>query len=201
VPDQVTLRRRSTADVPRLVEVLAAQQPLSRYPIRWPLPRPEEFVVRGGEIAAWVAEVGGTVVGHVALLRISPGWEADGFRAATGKPVDRLASVSVLFVDPEVGRRGVGSALLGVAVDHARATGLHPVLDVAVQHDRAVALYRRHGWSVVGEVWPEWLPEGYGPFLVMTPPDVAGPEPGLGGPRSTGQPDTTREPIRERDDE
>ena len=49
----VEIRRRRHEDLPALVEVLAAQQPTSRYPMRWPLPFPiEQFVVRDGELAA-----------------------------------------------------------------------------------------------------------------------------------------------------
>jgi GNAT superfamily N-acetyltransferase len=172
----VRIRLRAAADLPRLVEVLGAQQPISRYPIRWPLPvPPEEFVARDGELGAWVAEVEGTVVGHVSLLEVQPGWEADGFEAATGLPRDRMASVSGLFVDPGATGLGVGTSLLEAALERARELGRFPVLDVAAQHERAVALYRRHGWSVVGETWPDWLPDGFGPFLVMTPPAATTP--------------------------
>lgn len=170
------VRPREAADLPRLVAVLGAQQPISRYPIRWPLPIPAvEFVARAGELGAWVAEVDGAVVGHVSLLEVQPGWEADGFEAATGVARDVMASVSGLFVHPGATGLGVGTALLGAALERARGLGRFPVLDVAAQHEKAVALYRRHGWSVVGETWPDWLPDGFGPFLVMTPPDAPAP--------------------------
>ncbi|MBM6399725.1 GNAT family N-acetyltransferase [Phycicoccus sp. MQZ13P-5] len=155
--------------MPRLVEVLAAQQSGSGYPVRWPLPFPaEEFVVRSGELGAWVAEVSGAVAGHVALLHPAVGWEADAFTDALGEPAERLAAVSTLFVDPGSRGLGVGSRLLEVAVGSARAVGRRPVLDVVQEHSPAADLYRRRGWRVVGEVRPHWLPPDRRPVLLMT---------------------------------
>lgn len=171
----VTLRDREPADLPRLVEVLAAQQAGSGYPVRWPLPFPaEEFVVRSGELGAWVAEVDGVVAGHVALLHPATGWEAEAFRDALGLPSERMATVSTLFVDPERRGGGVGTRLIDVAVARARALGRVPVLDVVQEHSPAAALYRRRGWRVVGEVRPHWLPADRRPVLLMTLDDPAG---------------------------
>lgn len=169
MPIAVSVRLRAASDVPRLVEVLEAQQPGSEYPVRWPLPFPaEQFVVRDGELGAWVVEVDGAVAGHGALLHPADGWEADGFTAALGLPVERMASVSTLFVDP--GRRGLGlgTRLLDVAVGRARELGRVPVLDVVQEHSPAADLYRRRGWRVVGETRPPWLPADRRPVLLMT---------------------------------
>lgn len=167
----VTLRERRADDLPRLEAVLAAQQPLTGYPVRWPLPFPvTEFLARSGELGAWVAELEGRVVGHVSLVHPRAGWEADGWVAGTGRPASALAAVSVLFVDPAAGRRGVGSALLARAVERARALGRHPVLDVVQENAAAVLLYRARGWRVVGEARPPWLPEDREPVLLMALP-------------------------------
>lgn len=165
----VTVRARRPGDVPRLVELLGAQQAGSGYPVRWPLPFPvEEFLVREGELGAWVAVVGGEVVGHVSVLRPRAGWEAEGWVAGTGEPVERLAAVAVLFVDPAAGGRGVGTVLLGRAVSYIREVGRVPVLDVVQEHSVAADLYRRRGWRVVGEARPPWLPRDRRPVLLMT---------------------------------
>lgn len=169
MPSPVTVRPRAADDVPALVEVLAAQQPASGYPVRWPLPFPvEQFVVREGELGAWVAEADGDVAGHAALLHPADGWEAEAFTAAMGVPAERLATVSTLFVDP--GRRGLGlgTRLLDVAVGAARGLGRVPVLDVVQEHSPAADLYRRRGWRVVGETRPHWLPPDRRPVLLMT---------------------------------
>jgi ribosomal protein S18 acetylase RimI-like enzyme len=81
--------------------------------------------------------------------------------------------VSVLFVDPTATGRGVGSALLATAVDHARLLERTPVLDVVSESSRAVALYERHGWQVVGRARPPWLPADREPLLLMALPSNA----------------------------
>lgn len=176
-PSRVTIRPRTPDDVPRLVDLLAAQRVDTGYPVRWPLPFPvEDFVVRAAELSAWVAvdeEVGAAgVVGHVALLGVAAGWEADGWSTGTGRPASGLAAVSVLFVDRAATGRGVGSALLDTAVRHAVALGRTPVLDVVSESTRAVALYERHGFRAVGRARPPWLPEDRAPLLLMALPQA-----------------------------
>ena len=62
------VRPRREADLPALLTILARQQAETSYPFSWPPPYPaEQFVVRPLELAAWVAELDGEVVGHVAL--------------------------------------------------------------------------------------------------------------------------------------
>ncbi|WP_299445094.1 GNAT family N-acetyltransferase [uncultured Phycicoccus sp.] len=168
MPSLVTVRPRRPTDLPVLRELLAAQQAGSGYPVRWPLPFPvEEFLVRPGELGGWVALVGTRVVGHVALLEVRPGWEADGWAAGTGRPPERLAAVAVLFVAPGHGGRGIGTRLLDTAVARARHLGRLPVLDVVQEHSIAADLYRRRGWTVVGEARPPWLPPDRRPVLLM----------------------------------
>ena len=157
-------------DLPVLVEILAAQQPGSRYPFRWPLPFPvEEFVVRGHEEAGWVALVDGRLVGHVSVGRVE-GDLADAFVGATGRPSEELALVSVLFVSPEAQGTGVGGRLLDTAVAWARDRHRLPVLDVVPSHGSALAVYRHRGWQVVGTVRPAWLPDDEEPLLLMRLP-------------------------------
>lgn len=46
---------------------------------------------------------------------------------------------------------GAGAALMARAIDHARARGAaRLLLGVYVHNDRAIAFYRRHGFSVIG---------------------------------------------------
>ncbi|MEO5981473.1 MAG: GNAT family N-acetyltransferase [Pedococcus sp.] len=168
----VTIRPRRPEDLIALAEVLAAQQPYSGYPQRWPLPFPvEQFLQRAAELSAWVAELDGVVVGHVAATAVLPGDLATVWSTGTGRPLTELAEVSVLFVDHGVAGRGVGSALLATAVAFIRRSGLRPVLDVVQETTNAVRLYSRHGWQVVGETRPWWLPDGHRPVLLMALPD------------------------------
>jgi ribosomal protein S18 acetylase RimI-like enzyme len=169
---QTFIRLRRAEDLPVLADVLAAQQPVTGYPQRWPLPWPvEEFLVRDGELGAWVAELDGRVVGHVSAAEVGKGIEVDGWVAGAGRPAEELAAVSVLFVDHTVSGRGVGSALLDHAVEAIRSAGRLPVLDVVQETDKAVRLYQRKGWQVVGEARPWWLPDDLLPVLLMVLPD------------------------------
>lgn len=169
--EPVTVRPREEADVPAVVAVVEAQAPASGYPVRWPLPFPTvEFVVREPEVAAWVATAGDDVVGHVSLLDLGPGWDTDAWVDATGRPASSMAAVGVLVVDDRFSGRGIGRALLARAVGHARSLGRLPVLDVVQETPRAVDLYRRSGWQVVGEARPPWLPADRLPLLLMALP-------------------------------
>jgi len=176
-PTELCIRARVDADVLRLSEVLAAQQPGSGYPLRWPLPTSvERFLVRLSETQAWVAEVGGQPVGHVAteaVLERDDGL-ARGWAAGAGVDIDALECLSVLFVDGNLRGHGIGDVLLTTAIAAIRARGRVPVLDVVHQEGVAAAMYRRRGWQEVGRASPPWLGEGHPPLLLMVLPPGAG---------------------------
>ena len=162
----VVIRERRPEDVPVLAAVLAEQQASSSYPVRWPLPIPvEDFLVRPGEEHAWVAEVDGQVVGHVAVYGVD-GPLRDPFVAGAG--TDQLAELAVLFVGLSAIGTGVGGRLIDTAVEWIRASGRQPVLDVVPVHDRALAVYVRRGWTVIGEVQPAYLGPDFPTVTLMT---------------------------------
>lgn len=165
------MRERADADIPQLVQVLAGQQPFSRYPFRWPLPFPaEQFIRRDGELAAWVAELDGDVVGHVSITQVTAGEMADSWSAAAGVPRDSLGCVSALFVAHDRQGHGIGGRLLDVAEEHVRAADLVPVLDVVQAHGTAKAVYLHRGWVEVGLARPDWLPDDEPPVSLMVLP-------------------------------
>jgi len=180
------IRPRAAADLPALGRVLEQQQPHTGYPHSWPLRYPvEQFIARRGELGAWVATLDDdpAPIGHVSVTapatgansgadhRVEASPEVEGWVAGTGLPVEQLAAVSVLYVDHTVSGRGVGGALLDTAVGFIRSSGRTPVLDVVQETTRAVRLYRRSGWQVVGEARPWWLPADHLPVLLMALPD------------------------------
>ncbi len=171
VAPQIEIRRRLDEDLPGLVEVLAAQQPTSSYPMRWPLPFPiEQFVVRQDELAAWTALVDGRPVGHVAVLEASdelfgPHWER-----GHGLPADRLGVMSTLFVDPTVRGAGLGRRLHDRSVGWLREHGRGPCLDVVPLHAGALRLYESVGWVEVCRLRPPWLPAHQPDVLGMVLP-------------------------------
>lgn len=152
----VLVRGRTPDDVPALVEVLTAQQPTSSYPLRWPLPFPvADFIVRPDEQAAWVAEVDGRVVGHVAACALDR--ELGPVFVETVGSSD-LTLVAVLFVGLDTVGQGVGARLHDAVVGWIREAGNIPVLDVVPTHDRAVQFYCHRGWREIGRARPGWLP-------------------------------------------
>lgn len=171
VAPQIEVRRRRDEDLSGLVEVLAAQQPSSSYPMRWPLPFPiEQFVVRQDELTAWTAIADGRPVGHVAVLEASdelfgPHWER-----GHGLPAHRLGVMSTLFVDPTVRGAGLGRRLHDVSVGWLREQGRGPCLDVVPVHTGALRLYESVGWVEVCRLRPPWLPAHQPDVLGMVLP-------------------------------
>ena len=165
---EVAVRRRDAADVPVLVDVLAAQREASRYPLRWPLPFPaEDFVVRDVDLAAWTAVLDGRPVGHAAAQRaadelVLPLWEG-----GHGRPADRLGVLGSLVLDPAVRGRGLGRLLHDTVVGWLREQDLGPCLDVVPIHATAQAMYAAAGWREVGKARPRWLPDGEPDVLAM----------------------------------
>lgn len=157
-----TIRPRRPDDVPGLCEVLARQQPVSGYPVEWPLPFPVEgFVVRDRELRAWTAEAAGRPVGHVGVRSVEddPAGMAQTWADAAGLALDRLGEITALFIDLDQRGRGVGGALLDEAESWIVAQGRVPVLDVARGGGTAAAVYRHRGWTEVGRARPPWLPD------------------------------------------
>lgn len=174
------IRVRRPEDLPPLVEVLAGQQPSSRYPFRWPLPFPAvDFIARDHELAAWVVEQDGQLVGHIGVQSVAGATGPDGvdgadLRAAwTGahrRPADELAIVTALFTAVPARGRGLGGLLLDTAVAWIHDNGLAACLDVLPSYSHALAFYERRGWVRVGEVRPPWLPEDEVDVVAMVLP-------------------------------
>lgn len=167
----LTIRDRRPDDLPALEQLLGAQQSTSGYPHRWPLPFPiEEFLVRPGQLGAWVAEVDGVVAGHVAATDPAGNWMADEWRRITGRPGEELGEVSILFVGLDHGGVGIGGALLDHAVAVIRSLGREPVLDVVDEFSSAGQFYRRRGWTTIGYGRPPWLEDELPPvaYLVLS---------------------------------
>lgn len=167
-------RPRRDADLPALIQILARQQAETQYPFVWPPERgAERFLRRPSELEAWVAELDGTVVGHVAIQSVADDDLGKMWAAAHGVPVSNVRCISVLYADRRLPQRGIGSALLARATQRARADGGAPALDVVATHVDAVNFYLNRGWQKVGRVRPEWLPETEEPVHVMILPRAA----------------------------
>lgn len=142
------LRARRDDDLDPLVRIAADVRASDGYPPFLPGGDFHAFLTRPAPLDAWVAEVGGRVVGHVALnAETHP--EAMAVVRDAGIP-GSLGVIARLFVDRSVRRRGFGQQLLERAVEHAKAVGRMPVLDVHATALAALDLYRSAGWQELG---------------------------------------------------
>jgi GNAT superfamily N-acetyltransferase len=150
------IRPRSESDLHECVRVLAEVHEHDGYPTNWP-DRPATWLARPDLLEAWVAELDGQVMGHIAL---SPHGDGDLapvlWSGRAGTSIEDAAVISRLFVSPKARSRGVGALLVAQAVSGAHERGLHPVLDVVATDTAAAALYERMGWSRLGCVHQRW---------------------------------------------
>ncbi|MEU4426193.1 GNAT family N-acetyltransferase [Actinoplanes sp. NPDC024001] len=146
------IREKTTADGPACVDLLLRVHRTDGYPMHLAPDEVPGFFTAGVEAAAWVAELDGDIVGHVALHTPPDDPTLDVAAGATGLPVDRLALVARLFVDPGQRRTGLGRLLLRHAAAAAPQLGRRAVLDVGQTLPTAVALYDSEGWQRVGDL-------------------------------------------------
>lgn len=153
------VRRRDEGDLGDCLEVLAEVHEVDGYPVNWPQ-CPADWLARPTQLAAWVAELDGRIVGHLAL---SPAGADDVapalWSSRAGTAVADTGVLSRLFVSPAARGHGIGALLMSQAVRAARERGLHPVLDVVASDSAAAALYERLGWSLLAVVDQRWSPE------------------------------------------
>jgi GNAT superfamily N-acetyltransferase len=154
------IRPRVDADIEACLRLLAAVHARDHYPLLWPDDAAKWLSPRD-LLGAWVAEVNGLVLGHVALTRDAGEQWAGILRCARAVEPAMLdiALITRLFVDPTTRRRGLGSDLLDAACKYATGIGLHPAVDVVESDRAAIALYEANGWVRVRT--REWtLPTG-----------------------------------------
>lgn len=139
------IRRKGEEDEAQCFDLLMQVHESDGYPLYLPEDVPA-FITPEYELAAWVAEVDGRIVGHVALHRASVDPTLAAAQRATGLPTERLAVVSRLFTAPALRRAGIGRALLRCATGQAASRGQRAVLDVGKTLTAPVALYESEGW-------------------------------------------------------
>ncbi len=156
------IRPRAKEDLAGCVAVLRQVHEHSGYPSTWPAD-PGGWLTPAYLVAAWVAEEGGLITGHVALVR---GVRYECLLQHTGRDPDELGGISRLFVAPATRRRGLARSLLEAATASAKEHGLQPVLDVVDDSRAAIAVYERSGWKLVGTQTATWTtPAGVSPTL------------------------------------
>jgi GNAT superfamily N-acetyltransferase len=145
------IRPRTDADVDNCLRLAEVVRIADGYPahVAGSL---RDFLVSRDALAAWVAEVGGELVGHVALHSRSTDAVLALASERLGQPMDRLGVIARLLVAADARRQGIGGSLLRTATDEALARGLWPILDVVTSHRLAIRMYEASGWERAGVV-------------------------------------------------
>jgi len=149
---RLVVREREPRDLEPVAALATEVQASDGYPGR--LTRDlRTFLVADDALGAWVAELDGRLVGHVALHAASLPVVMERAKQALGAASDdELAVVARLLVDPRTRRVGAGRALLDRAATAAHDLHRHPILDVVTRYEAANALYVAAGWTNAGEV-------------------------------------------------
>lgn len=174
------IRLREDRDLERCAELVRETRERDNYP-PWLGYAVEEFLAPPTELASWVADEDGRVIGHIALHSRGARETMALASEVAGLAQDQLVVVARLFVASAARRQGAGRALLTTATAEAHHRGLRPILDTAPHLTAASELYRAEGWTHAGEV-AIVLPDGTNlPAFVLL-----GPEPPVTGPLSDG---------------
>ncbi|MEU5326134.1 GNAT family N-acetyltransferase [Streptomyces parvus] len=131
---ELRIRPRRSSDLAEAADALVAVYEADGYPVEG-VAEPESWLSPPDLLTAWVAELSGRVVGHVAVSG-----------TGSGKP----GVLERLFVLPEARRHQVGEHLIRTAEAYARARNLALELEVLAKDEAAIRLYRRLGWSETG---------------------------------------------------
>ncbi|MFD7164902.1 GNAT family N-acetyltransferase [Streptomyces violascens] len=145
----VSVHPRRAEDLADAAAALIEVHSTDGYPVEG-VADPEAWLSPPQLLKAWVAELEGRVVGHVAISR-PDGEEA--VRIWTDRahvPDSQVAVLARLFVVREARGNDVGRWLMAAATASAQMDGLRLVLDVMVKDTAAIRLYERLGWKRIG---------------------------------------------------
>jgi ribosomal protein S18 acetylase RimI-like enzyme len=144
------IRPAALPDGPGLAELDAVSWPVELQVVP-PQPASEPFFTHGRRPQdLLVAEVDGALAGYIRLARHMS--IADN---------DHVLHIDALVVHPAARSHGVGSLLLDAAIDEARHRGVRKLgLRALSTNDRALRLYRRHGFTEEGRLHAEFRRPG-----------------------------------------
>jgi GNAT superfamily N-acetyltransferase len=147
--DALVIRPRLESDIPQAAAGLVEVHATDGYPVEG-VGQAEAWLTPPGLLQAWVAEIAGKVVGHVAVSRSSDEDAVSLWLNRSGSNADQVAVLARLFVVPEARKRAVGERLMRTAVEFAQENGVRLVLDVMTKDAAAIRLYTRLGWTELG---------------------------------------------------
>lgn len=89
--------------------------------------------------------------------------------AVVGRPPNAEAEVHTIAVDPAYQRMGAGRALLRGLLERADELRARTFLEVRTDNDAAIALYRDHGFEIVGLRKRYYQPSGADAHTMLRP--------------------------------
>ncbi len=137
-------------DLPGAAAALIKVHETDGYPVEG-VEDPEAWVSSDDVLAAWVAEMDGEVVGHVAVMRPHGEAAVSLWIEQSGDHESHVAVLGRLFVVQAARKHATGRRLTEAAMNYGRQHDLRLVLDVMTKDAPAMRLYERLGWRKIGE--------------------------------------------------
>lgn len=144
------IRRREETDLTSAGEALVDVHRTDGYPVEG-VADPIAWLKPAGLITAWIAELNGEIVGHVAVSEPQSG--DDAVRLWLDRSNDEIGNVAVvgrLFVKSSARGSSIGSRLAKAAATDELLRGKRLVLDVMEKDQDAIRLYERLGLERIG---------------------------------------------------
>lgn len=144
------VRERADADLPGAAAALVEIHRTDGYPVEG-VDNPKAWLTGSTMLGAWVGELDGRIVGHVAISRPQPDDAAATMWTSTSEGRnDTIAVLGRLFVLDVARGHSLGLRLMQAATEYAHSHGLRLVLDVMTKDAAAIRLYERLGWRRIG---------------------------------------------------
>lgn len=148
--DTAVIRERTDADLPGAGAALVEVHATDGYPVEG-VDHAEAWLTSSALLHAWVGELDGRIVGHVAISRPQPDDAAVAMWTETPEGSgDNVAVLGRLFVLDAARGQSLGEKLMRAATAYARDHDLRLVLDVMAKDAAATRLYERLGWRRIG---------------------------------------------------
>lgn len=146
----LVIRRRQDSDLEQAGQALVDVHNTDGYPVEG-VTDPVGWLKTTGLLNAWVAELDGEIVGHVAVSEPQP--KDDAVRLWLEQSDDKVEDVVVLgrlFVKRSARGQSIGEQLARAAVMEMAAQKKRMVLDVMEKDQVAIRLYERLGLKKIG---------------------------------------------------